>query len=117
MWELDVAASSDGVLVVMHDDTLVRTTDAKARYPDRAPWSIYEFTYAELIRLDAGSWYIDKDPFQQIAAGRVTPIEFPAMRGLKIPTLREALELTKKLGWKVNVEIKDARDIHATHGS
>ncbi len=107
-WELDVAASSDGELVVIHDDTLIRTTDAETLFPGRKPWSVYDFSLKELKSLDAGSWYIDSDPFGQIAAGRIPPAEREAFRGLRIPTLREALLLTRELGWKVNVEIKDA---------
>ena len=108
MWELDVAASSDGVLVVLHDNTLPRTTDAKTRFPSRSPWTVYDFTLAELKSLDAGSWYAQTDPFMQIAVGRVKTSELASFKDIKIPTLREALELTKRLGWRVNIEIKDA---------
>lgn len=108
MWELDVAASSDGELVVMHDTTLVRTTDASVRFPSRSPWNVYDFTLGELKSLDAGSWYSRTDPFLQIKAGRIGAEELQSFSGLRIPTLREALELTKRLGWRVNIEIKDA---------
>jgi glycerophosphoryl diester phosphodiesterase len=108
MWELDVAASSDGELVVMHDTTLVRTTDASVRFPSRSPWNVYDFTLGELKSLDAGSWYSRTDPFLQIKAGRIGAGELQSFSGLHIPTLREALDLTKRLGWRVNIEIKDA---------
>lgn len=107
-WELDVAASSDEVLVVLHDESLERTTDARRRFPDRSPWSVYDFTFAELESLDAGSWYGETDPFGMIAAGRVGAPELASFRALRIPTLREALEYTARSGWKVNIEIKDA---------
>ena len=107
-WELDVAASSDGVLFIMHDDNLLRTTNASTAFPDRDPWIIYDFTSSELKSLDAGSWYEKADPFKQILGGRVGKKETAAFRGLRIPTLAEALELTKKNGWKVNIEIKNA---------
>ena len=107
-WELDVAASSDGLLVVLHDDKLVRTTDAQAVFPARAPWAVYDFSAAELGRLDAGSWYETTDPFGQIAAGRVGPAELASFRGERIPSLRACLEATKSAARKVNVEIKDA---------
>lgn len=108
MWELDVAESNDGELVVMHDTTLVRTSDAKARFPSRSPWNIYDFSFAELRSLDVGSWYAHTDPFKQIKEGKVSAAELKSFIGLKIPTLREALELTKRLGWRVDIEIKDA---------
>jgi glycerophosphoryl diester phosphodiesterase len=107
-WELDVAASSDGELFIMHDDNLVRTTDVKAAFPDRTPWIIYDFTAKELKSLDAGSWYEKTDPFKQIAAGRVGKQDIAGFKGLRMPTLSEALEITRKNGWKVNIEIKDA---------
>lgn len=108
LWELDVAASRDGELVVLHDDTLVRTTDARERFPGRAPWIVYDFTLAELRSLDAGSWYPAADPFGQAASGRVGPADLASFAGERIPTLREALEFTRDSGWMVNVEIKDA---------
>jgi len=107
-WELDVAASSDGELVVIHDDKLSRTTDAEARFPSRDPWTVYDFSLAELKSLDAGSWYAVKDPFGQVASGRVGAAELASFEGERLPTLRECLELTKRSRRKVNVEIKDA---------
>lgn len=107
-WELDVAASSDGTLVVIHDDTLVRTTNAALAFPDRKPWSVYDFSAAELRALDAGSWYLAADPFRQLASGAVTREIAASFAGERIPTLREALERTRAHGMKVNVEIKDA---------
>ena len=107
-WELDVAASSDGELVVMHDDSLARTTNAATVFPDRVPWTVYDFSAAELAHLDAGSWYAAADPFGQVRAGRVGAADLAGFRGLRIPTLREALQFTKSRGWRVNVEIKDA---------
>ncbi|MBT2387787.1 glycerophosphodiester phosphodiesterase family protein [Streptomyces sp. ISL-11] len=55
--ENDVQRTKDGALIVMHDTTLERTTDAKKRYPGRAPWKVADFTLAEIEKLDAGSWY------------------------------------------------------------
>ena len=53
--ELDVRRTRDGALVVMHDATLARTTDARLVFPRRAPWRVADFTHAELMRLDAGA--------------------------------------------------------------
>jgi glycerophosphoryl diester phosphodiesterase len=46
--EIDVRRSSDGALVVMHDKSLVRTTNVRAVFPNRAPWNVADFTYDEL---------------------------------------------------------------------
>ncbi|NEE17929.1 glycerophosphodiester phosphodiesterase, partial [Streptomyces sp. SID7499] len=55
--ENDVHRTRDGVLVVLHDTDLKRTTDVEQVYPDRAPWAVKDFTAAELAKLDAGSWF------------------------------------------------------------
>ena len=104
LWETDVRASRDGVLILMHDDDLRRTTDAQARYPERAAWPLADFGLGELRGLDAGSWFHGTDPFGEIAAGNVSE----NYRGEPIPTVDEALRLTKALGWKVNLELKCA---------
>lgn len=82
MAEIDVQLSRDGVLVLMHDDTLERTTDGTGRLRERS--------LAELKRLDAGSWFA------------------PAHRGEPVPTLAEVLAWSGgRLG--LLVELKGAR--------
>lgn len=107
-WELDVEMTSDGELVLMHDDTLERTTNANQVFATRQPWKVQDFLFTELSQLDAGSWFIREDPFKQVAAGAVPEEEKIAIKEIKIPTLREALEYTRAHQWFVNVEIKDA---------
>ncbi|MFK4104855.1 glycerophosphodiester phosphodiesterase [Streptomyces sp. NPDC019531] len=55
--ENDVQRTRDGKLVVLHDDSLQRTTDVETVFPGRAPWKVKDFTAAEIARLDAGSWF------------------------------------------------------------
>ena len=108
MWELDTCLTKDNRLVVIHDDTLGRTTDVATRpeFANRAPWPVDAFTLKEIRTLDAGSWFGEKDPFGTVASGEVTPATLASYGGETIPTLEEALLLTKELGWRVNVEIK-----------
>ncbi|SBW07137.1 Glycerophosphoryl diester phosphodiesterase family protein [uncultured delta proteobacterium] len=108
MWELDTCLTKDGQLVVIHDDTLERTTDVAKRpeFADRAPWPVDGFTLEEIRTLDAGSWFGETDPFKTVASGKVDAAALASYKGEKIPTLEEALRLTKDLGWRVNVEIK-----------
>lgn len=108
MWELDTCLTKDGYLVVIHDDTLERTTDVAKRpeFANRAPWPVDAFTLEEIRSLDAGSWFGEKDPFGTVASGEVTASGVASFAGEKIPTLEEALRLTKSLRWRVNVEIK-----------
>lgn len=108
MWELDVAVTSDGELVVIHDDTLERTSNAPEVFPNRKPWAVHTFLLSELQKLDFGSWFNIEDPFKQIAAGKVSQADQYSYVGERIPTLREALTFTQANNWKVNVEIKDA---------
>jgi glycerophosphoryl diester phosphodiesterase len=63
--ELDGRVSSDGVLVVMHDATVTRTTEGTG--------NVSSLTLAQLKALDAGSWFA------------------PAFTGERIPTLAESL--------------------------
>ena len=63
--EFDVRVTSDGVLVVVHDDTVDRTTNGHG--------SVRNLTQLDLMRLDAGSWL------------------HPRYAGTRIPTLEEAL--------------------------
>ncbi|GGV03661.1 hypothetical protein GCM10010182_22240 [Actinomadura cremea] len=74
--EGDVQLTSDEKLVLLHDDTLVRTTDVEEVYPDRAPWKVGQFTLAEIKRLDAGSWFDSR------------------YKGRRVPTVRELLDVT-----------------------
>jgi glycerophosphoryl diester phosphodiesterase len=106
-WELDVALTRDEKIVVIHDDTLKRTSNAPAVFPDRAPWALHDFSLDELNRLDFGSWYIARDPYGLIASGELSHSEAQAYIGTPLPTLEQALALTRDLDWRVNVEIKD----------
>lgn len=85
--ELDVHSSSDGVLVVIHDDTVDRTTDGSGR--------VNELTLAELRALDAGyDWSPER-------AGESFPFRD---QGLTIPTLAEVFEAFPD--HRINIEIK-----------
>ncbi len=79
--ELDVHLSRDGVAVVLHDETLERTTSGRGR--------VDRHSAAQLARLDAGSWY-----------GAAWAAE-------RVPTLEEALAWAKGRGVGVEIEIKN----------
>ncbi len=120
-WELDVQLTRDGVAVVLHDESLSRTTDVAARHPDdlrgRDGYRVIDFDWGEVRELDAGSWFASE------RGGPRSALEFGTLGGLpsdrrehyrsgkiRIPTLVEALELTLELDWLVNVEIKSFPD-------
>lgn len=79
--EFDVHLSADGVPVVIHDETVDRTTEGSGR--------VDTLTVAQLKALDAGSWF---------SAG---------FAGERIPTLGETLELLRGKG-RILLELKDA---------
>jgi len=105
-WEVDVCLSADLVPVLLHDDTLRRTTDVALRseFADRKPWRVGDFTWRELQTLDAGSWFHVQDPFAQVAAGTAVSAEVCAAQ--RIPSLRQAVELSQRLGLGLNIELK-----------
>ncbi len=69
MIELDVQITRDGRLVIAHDDRLDRTTNGRGRFTDAR--------YADVARLDAGSWFHPRFARQRILlvsqAIRLTP--------------------------------------------
>jgi glycerophosphoryl diester phosphodiesterase len=109
MWETDVQFTKDRRLVLMHDDTLLRTTDVESVYPGRDSYAVSNFTLDEINRLDAGGWFVDIDPFEQISGGKIPQQEMDRFKGVKVPALREGLKLTKRLEWKINLEIKPVK--------
>ena len=79
--ELDVTETQDGALVILHDDSLERTTGLME--------NVWDVTYEEIQQLDAGSWFSED------------------YTGERIPTLQEAIDVCKgKI--KMNIEIKSA---------
>ena len=70
-FELDIRTTQDGKLVVLHDATLVRTTNG----PNRP---LSEFTWKQLQKFDAGSWFD------------------PRFTGVRVPSLEETFALVKE---------------------
>jgi glycerophosphoryl diester phosphodiesterase len=81
MIELDVTLTRDRKVVVIHDDTLDRTTNGKG--------VVFDHTLEEIQRLDAGGWF---DP------------RFSTER---VPELREVMKLTAGR-CMLNIEIKES---------
>lgn len=108
--EVDVRISADGHFILMHDPTLRRTTDVHLRFPERANDPVETFTLEELQQLDTGSWFVDSDPFGEIAAGTVSAAEAERLRGARIPRISEVLAFVKNNRWFINIEIKELPD-------
>ncbi len=106
--ELDVQMSSDGVLVVHHDDDLGRTcnVDALPEY-EGLPRRIESWKFEDLQKLDYGSWFLESDPFATLAEGQVTPDELLPLMPQKLLTLKELLCWRNRVDIPLNIEIKD----------
>jgi glycerophosphoryl diester phosphodiesterase len=78
--ELDVQLSSDGIPAVIHDRYLDRTTSGSG--------AVRSHTWAQLRRLDAGSWYDQR------------------YRGQRIPSLGDVVEWARQTEIPLLVELK-----------
>ena len=119
-WELDVHLTRDHVPVVLHDESLRRTTNVAevfARDP-RADlgYMVADFDLAEIRRLDAGSWFISSRGGARTASAFGTLAHISegdrssfASGTIGVPTLAEALAVSNELAWPVNVELKSVR--------
>ncbi len=106
LWETDIAVTKDEHLILFHDDSLKRTTDAEVVFPDRDSLIYTEYTLAELQQLNPGARFLETDPFHQLKAGAVSSEEQAGFKTEKIPTLEQALLFTLEHQWKVNLELK-----------
>ncbi|WP_066190624.1 glycerophosphodiester phosphodiesterase [Gracilibacillus timonensis] len=79
--EIDVHLTKDNELVVIHDNTVNRTTNGKGYVKD--------FTLQEIKQLDAGSWFAEE------------------FTGERIPTLEEVLIFLEKEKQILNIELKN----------
>lgn len=89
--EFDVALTRDNEPVLLHDETVDRTTDGKGR--------LAAMTLGALQQLDAGSW---------------KSAEFA---GERVPTLTEAFDMLHELGLGANIEIKPTKGREAETGA
>ena len=60
--EVDIQRTKDGVLLALHDNDLTRTTNIENIYPLRLQNHSSDFTYEEILKLDAGSWFNRANP-------------------------------------------------------
>ncbi|MCP9494802.1 MAG: hypothetical protein MSG64_10140 [Pyrinomonadaceae bacterium MAG19_C2-C3] len=99
--EYDVQVTRDKQLVILHDQTLERTTNVEEVFPARGRiaagdksgkkhWYIYDFTLAEIRRLDAGSWFGVK------------------YKDTPIPTFKETLDIARgRAGHLIELKVPD----------
>lgn len=88
MFECDVKLSSDGVPFLMHDATLHRTTNARAKLGVGSSAVGGDHPWGSLSQLDAGSWHAR------------------AFAGEPMPTLEHIAAYCIRNGFFLNIEIK-----------
>jgi len=106
--ELDVGFTKDGVAVIIHDNTLERTSNVKKKSKFKKPYKVIDYTYKELQKLDFGEWFLREDPFGTIESGKVDIKDLKALKTQRILSLDKVLKFLKKKNFPVNIEIKDA---------
>jgi len=89
--EFDVMLAADATPILMHDETLARTTSGSG--------AIDATTFSEMRKLDAGSWFS------------------PEYAGEPVPSFERAGGLCVELGLWANVEIKPTKGFEAETGS
>lgn len=105
--ELDVHATADGEIVVLHDATVDRTTDGSGR--------VDAMSLAQIEQLDAAYWFVPgigtthsrpahEYTLRGIATGAVAPPPGFDATDFAVPTLRQVLESFPEV--RINIEIK-----------
>jgi glycerophosphoryl diester phosphodiesterase len=93
--EMDIHSTSDGVLVVIHDATIDRTTDGSGRVQD--------YTFADLQAFDAAYHWPTLDDEE----GRPTD-EFPYRgQGVTIPSLEEVLRAFPQMPMVIEIKQRE----------
>lgn len=106
LWETDIAVTRNEHLILLHDDSLERTTNVRKIFPNTDSFQCSSFTLEQIQTLDTGSRYVQTDPFEQIRKGVVTSRDISDFLGEKVPTLEQALLFTQQKNWKINLELK-----------
>jgi len=82
--EIDVKISKDNIPLLLHDDTLDRTTNGSGL--------VCDYTFEEINKLDAGYYF------------------YKSKTEIKVPSLSSVLDLVKKKQKFLNIELKPNKD-------
>lgn len=122
--ELDVQMSRDGELVVFHDDTILRCSDGRHRFPEHTDYRVSAFTWDELSVLDVGAWYahelarpaFERQPYLRDLTPEdihewVTPGDADEYESghVRIPRLHDALITARDCQLSVVLDVKMGR--------
>ncbi len=97
--EADTQLTGDGVLVLIHDDTLDRTTDCSG--------TVVSKTFAQIQACDAAHWFSPGQPTTRPDTNRSQPLRG---QGIRVPATEELFAYLQELGDdapELSIEIKD----------
>uniref|UniRef100_A0A8C5HMY9 Glycerophosphodiester phosphodiesterase domain-containing protein 5-like n=1 Tax=Gouania willdenowi TaxID=441366 RepID=A0A8C5HMY9_GOUWI len=102
--ETDVTISFDGVPFLMHDSSLKRTTNVADVFPNRTDMDACMFTWAELQQLNAGSWFLSRDPFG--TGSSLSESDRVRAQNQSIPSLAQFLQVASHSGRLVLFDLR-----------
>lgn len=104
VFETDVMVSSDGVPFLMHDERLSRTTNVASVFPERISAHSSDFSWAELQRLNAGTWFLERQPFW--GAKKLSGSDRKEAENQTIPALEELLKEAAALNLSIMFDLR-----------
>ncbi|XP_072287007.1 glycerophosphoinositol inositolphosphodiesterase GDPD2 [Pyxicephalus adspersus] len=110
VFETDVMVSWDGIPFLMHDDTLLRTTNIKNVFPFRDHENGTRFTWNELKKLNAGEWFLERNPFG--TDGSLTDADRQEVQQQKIPSLEEVINFCKEQNISIIFDLRQPPPDH-----
>ncbi|XP_064638671.1 glycerophosphodiester phosphodiesterase domain-containing protein 5-like isoform X2 [Lineus longissimus] len=106
--ESDVRISLDGIPMVIHDETLHRTTNVAALFPSNVTASTSSFNSTDLEKLNAGEWFLKLNPFG--TATSLTAAQTEEFRQQSIPTFKKLLEFCKNASVPIFFDLMPPKD-------
>uniref|UniRef100_A0A3P8TRM9 Glycerophosphodiester phosphodiesterase domain containing 4 n=1 Tax=Amphiprion percula TaxID=161767 RepID=A0A3P8TRM9_AMPPE len=94
----------DGVPFLMHDSTLKRTTNVAEVFPNRTHIDASMFTWAELQQLNAGGWFLSRDPFGTVSS--LSESDRSQAQNQSVPSLAQFLEVAAGTGRLVLFDLR-----------
>ncbi|KAM9180449.1 glycerophosphoinositol inositolphosphodiesterase GDPD2 isoform 3-T4 [Dugong dugon] len=113
VFETDVMVSCDGVPFLMHDEHLSRTTDVASVFPARITAHSSDFSWAELKRLNAGAWFLERQPFW--GAKRLSGPDWKEAENQRVPALEELLKEAAVLNLSIMFDLRRPPRNHTYH--
>lgn len=102
--ETDVTISYDGVPFLMHDTTLKRTTNVADVFPNQTHQDASMFTWAELQQLNAGDWFLSRDPFGTLSS--MSEMDRAWAQNQSVPSLAQFLQVAARSGRLVLFDLR-----------